>query len=91
MAEKTAEVQKMGDTADKLRYAFAGGAMRTEILGSNKLIFEGCDGVICYSSEEIGLRSGRRGVWISGRNLRIICMDEDSAVISGQIGEVRFR
>ena len=81
----------MGDTAEKLRYAFAGGTMRTEILGSSKLIFEGCDGIIAYGTEEIGFRSGRREIWVSGKNLRMICVDEDSAVLSGQIGEVRFR
>ena len=91
MAEKTAEVSNVGDTADKLRYTFTGGAMRTEILGRDRLILEGCDGIIAYGTEEIGFRCGRRQVWVTGKNLRMICVDEDSAVLGGQIGEVRFQ
>lgn len=81
----------MGDTADKLRYNFTGGATRMEILGREKLILEGCDGIIAYGSEQIGFRCGRRQVWVNGKNLRMICVDEDSAVLGGQIGEVYFK
>lgn len=39
------------------------GTIRTEILGTvAKLILEGCDGVIEYETENIGLRCGRRAV-----------------------------
>ena len=51
----------MGELADKLRYAMQDGTIRTEILGTAKLILEGCDGVIEYETEKIGLRCGRRG------------------------------
>ena len=50
----------MGELADKLRYAMQDGTIRTEILGTAKLILEGCDGVIEYETEKIGLRCGRR-------------------------------
>lgn len=49
----------MGELADKLRYAMQDGTIRTEILGTAKLILEGCDGVIEYETEKIGLRCGR--------------------------------
>ena len=48
----------MGELADKLRYAMQDGTIRTEILGTAKLILEGCDGVIEYETEKIGLRYG---------------------------------
>ena len=51
----------MGELADKLRYAMQDGTIRTEILGTAKLILEGCDGVIEYETEKIGLRCGRMG------------------------------
>ena len=54
----------MGELADKLRYAMQDGTIRTEILGTAKLILEGCDGVIEYETEKIGLRCGRRAVWV---------------------------
>ena len=91
MAEKNTEVIEVGDTADKLRYAFAGGSVRTEILGNNRVIVEGCDGIIAYGTEQIGFRCGRRQIWVNGRNLRMICVDADSAVLGGVIGEVCFK
>ena len=81
----------MGETADKLRNSMTGGSVRTEILGRDKLIIEGCDGIIAYTAEEIGFRCGRRQVWVYGEGLRMICMDESSAVLGGRIGEVRFK
>ena len=57
----------MGELADKLRYAMQDGTIRTEILGTAKLILEGCDGVIEYETEKIGLRCGRRAVWVEGQ------------------------
>ena len=81
----------MGELADKLRYAMQDGTIRTEILGTAKLILEGCDGVIEYETEKIGLRCGRRAVWVvEGKNLRLLCLEEDGAVITGHIEAVRF-
>ena len=80
----------MGELADKLRYAMQDGTIRTEILGTAKLILEGCDGVIEYETEKIGLRCGRRAVWVEGQSLRLLWLAEDGAVISGHIEAVRF-
>ena len=76
----------MGELADKLRYAMQDGTIRTEILGTAKLILEGCDGVIEYETEKIGLRC----VWVEGKSLRLLCLEEDGAVITGHIEAVRF-
>lgn len=80
----------MGELADKLRYGMRDGAIRTEILGTAKLILEGCDGVIEYETEKIGLRCGRRAVWVQGQGLQLLCLEEDSAVITGRIEAVKF-
>ena len=80
----------MGELADKLRYAMQDGTIRTEILGTAKLILEGCDGVIEYETEKIGLRCGRRAVWVEGQSLRLLWLEEDGAVITGHIEAVRF-
>lgn len=81
----------MGDVADRIRYEMAGGGVRTEILGSSRLIVEGCDGVMEYGAERVGFRCGRQQIWVSGKNLRILRMEEDGAVVSGRIEEVAFR
>ena len=91
IAEENTEVKGLGETADKLRYGLTGGSVRTEILGREKLILEGCDGIIAYTEEEIGFRCGRRQIWVRGESLRMICIDADSAVLGGRIGEVSFR
>ena len=80
----------MGELADKLRYAMQDGTIRTEILGTAKLMLEGGDGVIEYETEKIGLRCGRRAVWVEGKSLRLLCLEEDGAVITGHIEAVRF-
>lgn len=81
----------MGDVADRVRYEMTGGKVRTEILGNNRLILEGCDGVIAYGPERTGFRCGRQQVWISGKNLRILRMEENDTVISGKIEVVEFQ
>ena len=48
----------MGELADKLRYAMQDGTIRTEILGTAKLILEGCDGVIEYETERSACAAG---------------------------------
>ena len=80
----------MGELADKLRYAMQDGTIRTEILGTAKLILEGCDGVIEYETEKIGLRCGRRAGWVEGKSLRLLWSEEDGGVITGHIEAVRF-
>lgn len=81
----------MGEAAEKLRYGFTGGSTRMEILGRDRVILEGCDGIIDYSKESIGLRCGHRQIWVNGRGLKIMCMDADSVVICGMIEGVCFR
>ena len=65
----------MGELADKLRYAMQDGTIRTEILGTAKLILEGCDGVIEYETEKIGLRAGRRAEGVEGKSLPLLCLE----------------
>lgn len=80
----------MGKTADALRYAVTGGGSRVEILGSGRLILEGSDGIIAYGPEAIGFRCGRRQIWVKGEALRMVCVEEDGAVVAGRIREVSF-
>jgi len=80
----------VGKTADALRYAATGGSTRVEILGSGRLILEGSDGVIDYGPEAVGFRCGRRQIWVKGEDLRLVCLETDSAVLAGRIGEVQF-
>ena len=88
MAEKVGAA--MGDMADKIRFGMTGGTIRTEILGSSRMILEGCDGIIEYGAERIGLRCGRQQIWVTGKDLRLVCVEEDGAVLSGRIEAIAF-
>lgn len=57
----------MGEKTDKVRFGLTGGTIRTEILGSQRLILEGCDGIVEYGAEQIGFRCGRQQVWVRGK------------------------
>lgn len=81
----------MGEKTDKVRFGLTGGTIRTEILGSRRLILEGCDGIVEYGAEQIGFRCGRQQVWVRGKNLRLVRVEEDGAVLSGKIEEVAYR
>lgn len=80
----------MGRTADEIRYAMTDVGTRVEMLGGSRVILEGSDGIVGYGPEAIGFRCGRRQIWIRGEGLRLVCVDEDSAVVAGRIGEVVF-
>lgn len=81
----------MGEKMDQVRFGLTGGTTRTQILGSHRLILEGCDGIIEYGAEKTGFRCGRQQIWIIGKNLRIVRVEEDSAVLTGKIEEVAYR
>lgn len=89
MAEKGGAA--MGDMADKIRFGLTGGTTRMEILGSSRLILEGCDGVVEYGAEQIILRCGRQQVWVTGRTLQLVCVEEDSVVLSGRIEVIAYK
>ena len=78
----------MGEKTDKVRFGLTGGTIRTEILGSRRLIL---DGIVEYGAEEIGFRCGRQQVWVKGKNLQLVRVEEDSAVLTGKIEEVAYR
>ena len=85
------EARRWARKTDKVRFGLTGGTIRTEILGSRRLILEGCDGIVEYGAEQIGFRCGRQQVWVRGKNLRLVRVEEDSAVLSGKIEEVAYR
>ncbi|MGN0478587.1 MAG: YabP/YqfC family sporulation protein [Hominenteromicrobium sp.] len=81
----------MGTMADKIRFGLTGGTIRTEVLGSSRMILEGCDGIIEYGPEQVGLRCGRQQVWVTGQNLQFVCVEEDSTVLAGRIEAIAFK
>lgn len=81
----------MGEKTAQVRFGLTGGTIRTEILGSHRLVLEGCDGILEYGVEQVGFRCGRQQVWVKGKNLRLVRVEEDHAVLTGKIEEVAYR
>lgn len=67
----------------------AGGAL-IELTGNRQAVVDGCDGIVDYNEEKILVRTGRFTVHFSGRNLRLKCLTENSAVIEGFISSVEY-
>lgn len=81
----------MREKAEELAFGLTGGTFRTEILGSHRMVLEGTEGVLALSDVEIGLRCGKRQVWVRGSGLRVVRITESGAVLSGRIEAVEFR
>lgn len=66
-----------------------GGAL-ISLTGNRSAVIDGCDGVVDYDDEKVILRTGRLTVTISGRNLRLKCLTENSAVVEGFLSSVTY-
>lgn len=60
------------------------------LTGNRSAVVDGCDGVMDYDDEKVILRTGRLTVRLSGRDLRLRRLTEDSAVIEGIIDRVEY-
>lgn len=66
-----------------------GGAV-IAVTGNRSAVVDGCDGIVDYDQEKVILRAGRLTVQISGRDLRLRRLTEDSAVIEGIISRLEY-
>ena len=66
------------------------GAVNIQISGRSELLLEGCDGILAYEKEEVRLAARKFVVKITGRELELICLTADSALVQGRIAAVSF-
>ena len=66
-----------------------GGAV-ISITGNRCAVVDGCDGVMDDDGERVVVRTGRLTVRISGRDLRLSSLTENSAVVQGLISGVDY-
>lgn len=60
------------------------------LTGNRCAVVDGCDGIMDYDDEKVIFRTGRLTVRLSGRDLRLCRLTEDSAVIRGIIDRVEY-
>ena len=66
------------------------GAARVELSGNRRAVVEGCQGILEYEEGVIRLNTTSGIVRFMGRDLRMNCLTEDSAVVTGFILSVEF-
>ena len=65
-------------------------AARIELSGNRRAVVEGCRGILEYEEDLIRLNTTSGVVRFLGQKLRMNCLTEDSAVVTGQILSVEF-
>ena len=63
---------------------------RIEMIGNRKAIIDGCDGVVDYGEEKIEFKIGRMTACISGRQLKLVNLREDGAMVEGFISSLVY-
>lgn len=64
--------------------------VRTEVMGSRRVCFEGCDGIEAYSEEEIRVKAGRLCICLRGRALQIAFFSREGIVVEGVLKELSY-
>lgn len=63
---------------------------RIELTGNRSAVVDGCDGIVDYDDEKVIVRTGRLTVRFLGRDLKLMRLTGDSAVIRGVIHSVEY-
>ncbi|MGN0171998.1 MAG: YabP/YqfC family sporulation protein [Acutalibacteraceae bacterium] len=66
------------------------GEVRMEFSGNRQVIIEGCCGILQYEEELIRLHTRSGELRFCGSALKMGCLSEDGAVISGRILSMEF-
>lgn len=78
LTQKLAEILEMPENT-------LGNVVTAEICSNTEAVFDGCDGVLEYTSDTVRIAAGRMVIKINGRNLRLRSMSTRSVVVSGFI------
>lgn len=84
--EKTTLKERMRAAAVKMKARDS----HIEINNGHEAVFEGCRGILEYSSERIRLSMGRQSVTINGSELSIRNMFSQLIVVDGHISSIDF-
>lgn len=61
-----------------------------EAEGNRRVVLCGCQGIVTYTGECIGLRTPFGGVIVYGQGLEMGCMTPDGATVTGRIQRIEF-
>ena len=67
-----------------------GGVPNLELTGNRELTVEGCKGVLEYDEDVVKLNLGKMILQVSGRDLNIKGITDDSAVLEGYFLSIEF-
>lgn len=66
------------------------GGSKIEITGNRSAVIDGCDGIVDYDADKVVVKTGRLTAIISGRNLKLKVLTENTAVIEGFIEKLEY-
>lgn len=89
-----AEERRMCEADQKSRLCPPGASMLQGVLielnGNRELAVDGCRGILDYDMGLIRINCGKMVLKVTGRNLIIRCMSQDSMIVNGFILSVEF-
>ncbi|MCR4925071.1 MAG: YabP/YqfC family sporulation protein [Clostridiales bacterium] len=66
------------------------GLAHIEIMGNRKAVIDGCKGVLDYNENLVRLNTGKNIIRFTGDNLTITSMNNEQAIVSGDIITMDF-
>ena len=67
-----------------------GGVPNLELTGNREMTVEGCKGVLEYDEDMVKLNLGKMILQVRGRDLNIIGLTDDAAVLEGYFLSIEF-
>lgn len=64
---------------------------RIELVGNRTVIIDGCDGILDYDESKVAIRLGRLTANISGRDMKLRALTENTAIVEGYIYAVEYK
>ena len=87
---KSRELSKKVEKVLEIPDGALSGEVRMEWSGSRQVIIEGCCGILQYEEELIRLDTRSGELRFRGSALKMGCLNEDGAVISGRLLSMEF-
>lgn len=90
ISKKTKDKIKLFSSEDDVDLKKIGSSIRTEINSNEKLITEGCIGVVDYTDYYIKFRVKKGYMVVNGNNLQIVFFENKTIEIKGKITNIEY-
>lgn len=67
------------------------GGFFVEMEGRERVVLEGCRGIVAYGEDRVSLRTAFGAVTVFGQDLEMGCMTADGVVINGRVQRIELQ